>query len=183
MRVCDRIRMFRMSCDSPVTTNTPAARVSRWQGTLRSASTARLACAAALLATATASCSSGPAAPTISTPASSTTITEIFSSTLAVGGNRSYAFSIAGSGTTTATLTSIGGAGVPDTVIVNLSIGSPGSTGCLPSNTAQVQVSGDAGVTTQVTSTLSNPGVYCVGVSDVGNLFAPATFTVQIDHP
>ncbi len=182
MRVCDRTRMFRMSCDSPVTTNAYAPhRMSRWRATLCASPFARLALVAGLLTTA--SCSSGPAAPTISTPASSTTITEIFTSTLAVGGNRSYAFSIAGSGTTTATLMSIGGAGVPPTVIVNLSIGSPGSTGCLPSNTAQVQVSGDAGVTTQVTSTLSNPGVYCVGVSDVGNLFAPATFTVQIDHP
>jgi hypothetical protein len=45
-----------------------------------------------------------------------------------------------------------------------------------------VQVTGTAGVPAQVSSS-EQPGVYCVIISDIGNLFAPASFTVTIDHP
>ena len=39
-----------------------------------------------------------------------------------------------------------------------------------------------AGTDPQVTGTYS-PGRYCVNVSDIGNLAAPATFIVTIAHP
>ena len=121
-----------MPSDSTVTTSASAARVTRGRAVRSASATAGAALAASLLALA--GCSTGPATPTISTPTSSTTITEVFSSTVAVGGSKSYAFSTAGSGSVTATLTNIGGTGVPASVIVNLSIGSPGNTGCLASN-------------------------------------------------
>ena len=130
-----------------------------------------------------AACSDGPVAPTLNAPVGSTTVTEVFSGTLPVGGYKYYSFSIAGAGTVTATLTNIGGAGVPPTVVVNLGVGQPGGITCLTSNSADVQVSGDASVTTLVTATQSAPGVFCAIIKDTGNLFAPAQFTISIDHP
>jgi hypothetical protein len=41
---------------------------------------------------------------------------------------------------------------------------------------------GAAGTDPQVTGTYA-PGRYCVNVSDIGNLAAPANFTVAIAHP
>ena len=108
-------------------------------------------------------------------------VTEVFTSTLPVSGSRFYSFHIATSGTVTATLTDVEGDGVPPSVVVNMGIGTPAGTTCTASATP-VQVTGAAGVPTQVTAT-EQPGTYCVIVSDVGNLFAPATFTVSLDHP
>jgi hypothetical protein len=127
-------------------------------------------------------CGSGPtaASPTTPTPAAPA-VTETFTGTLAVGGARFYSFSISVYGTVNATLAGIGGSGVPSTVEVNLGIGTPSGSTC-SSTPTPVQVSGDAGVTTLVTAT-EQPGVYCVIISDAGNLFSPANFTVTIDHP
>jgi hypothetical protein len=108
-------------------------------------------------------------------------VTERFVGTLAVGGARFYSFSISAYGTVNATLVSIGGSGIPPTVEVNLGIGTPSGSTC-SSTPPPVQVSGDAGVTTLVTAA-EQPGVYCVIISDLGNLSGPANFTVTIDHP
>jgi hypothetical protein len=131
-----------------------------------------------------AGCGSG--APTTSPSSTSTTpaapaVTETFVGTLAVGGATFYSFSISVYGTVNATLVSIGGNGVPPTVELNLGIGTPRGTTC-SSTPTPVQVSGGAGVTTLVTAT-EQPGVYCVIISDLGNLSGPANFTVTIDHP
>lgn len=129
-----------------------------------------------------ASCSNGPTAPSTSTSSTTgTVVTEVFTSTLPVGGSRFYSFHIAASGSVTATLTNIEGEGVPPSVVVSMGIGTPAGTTCAASATP-VQVTGAAGVPTQVTAT-EQPGTHCVLVSDVGNLFAPATFTVSLDHP
>lgn len=131
------------------------------------------------------SCSNGPTAPTSDTTITSTgtpTVTETFSSRLAVGGSRFYSFSQASTGTVTATLVDVAGEGVPSTVVVSLGVGEPGGTTCNATTTAAVQVSGDAGLTNQVSGS-QTPGVHCVIVADVGNLFAPASFTVTIEHP
>jgi hypothetical protein len=45
-----------------------------------------------------------------------------------------------------------------------------------------VQVTGTAQLPAQVSSS-EEAGVHCVIISDIGNLFAPASFTVTIDHP
>ncbi len=119
--------------------------------------------------------------PTTPTTPSTTTVRERYTSTLPVGGTKFYSFSIATAGNVTATLESIGGAGVPSSVIVNLGIGTPFQTTC-SANFTQVQVTGDAGLTAVVTGS-QQPGALCVVVNDVGNLYAPATFTVVIDHP
>ena len=116
-----------------------------------------------------------------STTTASDSVTETFTGTLPVGGSAFYSFSIATAGTVTATLTSIGGDGVPSSVMVNLGIGTLSAFTCSASSTS-VQMSGTAQVPAEVSSA-EQPGVFCVVISDLGNLFAPATFTVTIDHP
>jgi hypothetical protein len=117
-----------------------------------------------------------PASPSTSTPAAPTT-TESFAGTLPVGGARFYSFSIAVYGTVNVILVSIGGPSVPADVVVNLGIGTPIGAGCNSSRPTGVSV-GSAAVTAS-----EQPGVYCVNIADVGNLPAPADFTVKIDHP
>jgi hypothetical protein len=130
----------------------------------------------------TAGCGSKASSPTPTSPSpAEPAVTETFASTLPVGGAKFYSFSIAKYGTVIATLTDIGGAGVPPTVVVNMGLGTPLGTTCSASS-VPVQVAGDAQVTTNVTAA-EQPGTYCVIVSDAGNLFAPAAFTVSIAHP
>lgn len=136
-----------------------------------------------VLALAAAACSKGPLAPSESADLGSetATVTEIYTSVLPVGGSKFYSWSAARTGSVTATLLDIGGPGVPSSVVVALGIGSPSGTTCLAAPSS-VQTSGDAGATTSVTAT-QGAGVSCVVISDIGNLFAPASFTVTIEHP
>jgi hypothetical protein len=134
-----------------------------------------------VLAMLSAACGGGsattPSTTTTTVPAAPTT-TETFTGTLSVGDSTSFPFEVSQSGTVNATLVSIGGAGVPSTVMVRLGIGTPAESGC----TATVSSVIKAGTTAQVTTT-GQPGAFCALLADVGNLFAPATFTLTIDHP
>jgi hypothetical protein len=123
----------------------------------------------------------GKSAATTSPTPTPDSVTETFTGTLPVGGSAFYSFSTATAGTVTATLTDIEGDGVPSSVEVNLGIG-PLSAFTCSATPVEVQMSGTAQVPALVTNT-EQPGVYCVIISDIGNLFAPATFTVTIDHP
>jgi hypothetical protein len=126
----------------------------------------------------------GKSASTTSPTSTTTTadsLTETFSGTLPVGGSAFYSISLATAGTVTATLTDIGGNEVPPSVMVNLGIGTLSQFNCSATPT-EVQVSGTAQVPTSVSAS-EQPGVFCVLISDIGNLFAPATFTVTINHP
>ncbi len=153
-----------------------------WCGAFDSRGRARPVAGAMLaLAVTTAGCQSGAGTTEPTTTAAEPTITETFRSVLPVGGSRFYSFAFAGTGPVDATLTEIGGDGVPPTVIVYLGIGTPEGTTCTAS-TSPVQVSGEAQITTQVSQSL-DPGTYCVLITDTGNLFAPATFAVSIVHP
>jgi hypothetical protein len=118
--------------------------------------------------------------PTTPTPAAPA-YTETFAGTLPVGASRFYSFSIAVEGTINATLVDIGGSGVGPSTIVDLGIGSPAGVTCTAGRTP-VQANGDAGIARMV-STVQTPGTYCVIISDAGNLAAPATFHVAIEHP
>jgi hypothetical protein len=98
-----------------------------------------------------------------------------------VGGSSFYSFVVMLNGTVNVTLVSVSGttAGdVPSTVTLGVAIGTPSGTGC----SGGTVTSTTAGADPQVTGTYS-PGRYCVNVSDVGNLAAPAAFTVTIAHP
>jgi hypothetical protein len=138
-----------------------------------------LACA---LAAATAACGKNAtttAAPTApSATAVAPTTTDEFDDTVPVGGSTFYAFSIAQYGTVNLTLSSVQGSGVPATVMLGVGIGTPAGTDCTTTNTVNTA----AGATAQLTGAYG-PGVFCAKVSDIGNLFAPATFTLSIAHP
>jgi len=113
------------------------------------------------------------------TPPAAPTVSEVFTSTLPVGGFKFYTFNIAASGTVNVTLNSVSGVGVPTTVQLGLGIGQPAGTDCSASQTA---TAGSTSTAPQVTGTFG-PGLFCVRVFDVGNLFNPANFTVTIAHP
>jgi len=116
---------------------------------------------------------------TSTTSASAPTVSESFTGTLPVGGFKFFTFNIAANGTVNVTLNSVSGAGVPPTVQLGLGIGQPSGIDC--SATTNVT----AGVTAaapQATGTFG-PGLFCVRVYDVGNLFAPADFNITIAHP
>src|SRR5215510_7609456 len=118
----------------------------------------------------TTSTSTTPAAPTVS---------ESFTGTLPVGGFKFYSFNIAVNGTVNVTLNSIGGAGVPSTVQVGLGIGTPSGIDCAATTNV---TAGTTAAAPQTTGTFG-PGLFCVRVFDVGNLFAPANFNITIAHP
>ena len=126
-----------------------------------------------------------PTSPTTTTSTDTTTTTvaqptttEEFSGTLPVGGFKFYSFTTSTNGTINVTLTSVSGQFVPSTVTLGLGLGQPSGTDC----TATTSVNTAAGTTAQVTGTYA-PGVYCARVADVGNLFAPATFTISVAYP
>lgn len=105
-------------------------------------------------------------------------ITEEFSGTLAVKGANWYPFDVSAYGTVNVQLASIGGALVPPTVMVSLGQGTLSDNDCSVASPTTTT----AASSPQLTATL-DVGTYCVRISDVGNLFAPATFTITVAHP
>lgn len=106
------------------------------------------------------------------------TTTESWEGIVPVGGSTFYSFSVGVSGTVNVTLLSAGGQFVPTTVMLGVAVGTPDGTGCSITSHTTAQ----AGTAAQVTGTF-NPGVHCVNVADIGNLFAPATVAVTVEHP
>ena|SRR5438477_1751018 len=132
------------------------------------------------LALTTAACggtsTTSPTSP--STTVASPTTTETWPDTLPVGGSKFYSFVVSQNGTVNVTLVSVSVTDVPSTAALGVAIGTPSGTGC----SGGTVTNASAGTDPQVTGTYS-PGRYCVSVSDVGNLPAPAAFTVTIAHP
>jgi hypothetical protein len=110
--------------------------------------------------------------------AASPTTTEEFNSTVPVGGSKFYSFTTTTYGTIQITLASVGGSFVPSTVMLGVGLGQPSGTDCV--TTATVNTA--AGTSPQVTGAYA-AGVYCAKVTDIGNLFAPASFTATIAYP
>ena len=96
-----------------------------------------------------------------------------------MGGAKFYSFSVAENGTVNVTLSSVSGDYVPASVTLGLGIGQPSGTDCGTTSTVNASVQTAA---PQLTGTYA-PGVYCVRVFDVGNLFAPANVTLVVAHP
>ena len=116
---------------------------------------------------------------TTTTTAAAPTVTETFAGTVTVGGSKFYTFNIAVNGTVNVNLTKVSGTGVPSTVQLGVGIGQPSGTDCATTITQTVSSSSAVPHATGV----FGPGLFCVRVFDVGNLFAPATFAVTIAHP
>ena len=114
---------------------------------------------------------------TATTTNTTPTISEPFVGALPVGGAVFYSFNIAVNGTVNVTLNTVAGAGVPASVQLGLGIGTPAGTDC----SATTSVTAGAGTAPQLTGAFG-PGLFCVRVYDVGNLFGPATFNVTIAH-
>lgn len=119
-----------------------------------------------------------PSTSTTTPTVAEATIAESFESTVPVGGAKFYSFSVVENGIVSINLTGVGGQFVPSTVMMGVALGQPAGTECSVTTTVNVS-SGSA--TPHITGTYA-PGVYCVRVSDIGNLFAPATIAVAIAH-
>jgi hypothetical protein len=116
---------------------------------------------------------------TTTATAAAPTVSESFTGTLPVAGFKFYSFNIAANGTVNVTLNSVSGAGVPATVQLGLGIGQPSGLDCAATTTVTAGITAAA---PQTTGTFG-PGLFCVRVFDVGNLFAPANFNITIAHP
>ncbi|MDP2322285.1 MAG: hypothetical protein Q8O42_23460 [Acidobacteriota bacterium] len=115
---------------------------------------------------------------TTATTETTPVFTEDWMDTLAVGGERFYSFTVTQTGTVNVSLTSVSGQFVPATVTVGLGLGTPVAETCATT----LSISTQAGAGPHLTGTY-NPGVYCVKVWDVGNLFAPALFAITVAYP
>jgi len=146
----------------------------------------RCACFCSLLLTllTTSGCSGdSPTSPTSTTTTTTTTVatpaySEDFNDVVSVNGSTFYSFTVTQYGTVNVSLTSVSGQYVPSTVTLGLGLGTPEAEGC----TTTTNISTASGAGPQLTGTY-NPGVYCVKVSDVGNLFSAARFAVTIAYP
>ena len=124
-----------------------------------------------------------PTSPTTTTTtttqtAAAPTMTQEFDGVVPVGGSSFYSFTTTTYGTVNVTLTAVGGSFVPPTVMLAVGIGQPAGTDCVTTTSVNTA----AGTTAQVTGTY-DPAVYCAKVTDIGNLFAPASFSVSIAYP
>lgn len=130
-------------------------------------------------------CGETPTSPTTTTTTTTTeattaspVFTEDWIDTLAVGGERFYSFTVTQTGTVNVSLTSVSGQFVPGTVTVGLGLGTPMAETCGTTSSISTQ----AGTGPQLTGTYG-PGVYCVIVRDVGNLFSVARFSITVAYP
>lgn len=142
-------------------------------------------CSLVLTLLTTSGCSGDtPTSPTTTTTTTTTTTvaspiySEEFNDTVGVSGAAFYSFTVTQYGTVNISLTNVSGAFVPSTVTLGLGMGTPEAEGCSTTSSVSTQ----AGAGPQITGAY-NPGVYCVKVSDVGNLYAAAKFAVTIAYP
>ena len=119
-----------------------------------------------------------PTATDTATTVAEPTMNEVFAGTLPVGGAKFSSFSTTTYGRVDVTLTAVGGAFVPSTVMLGLGLGQPSGEECVTTTSVNVV----AGSAPQVTGPYA-AGVYCVRLADLGNLFAPATFSISIAYP
>jgi hypothetical protein len=111
----------------------------------------------------------------LSPDSTSSSSSQSFSGTVAVGGSSFFTFTVAQAGTVNVTLTSLGGSSP-----VGLGIGTPnGTASCQLATSSQ---STTAGSSPQLTAK-ENAGTYCVSVFDAGSLAAATTFAVTVAHP
>lgn len=145
---------------------------------------AALVCTIALTLPVLSGCSDTPTSPTNTTSTTATVTAaspiyfEEFTESLPVGGSVFYSFTVTQYGTVNVSLTGVSGQYVPSTVTVSIGLGKPEAETC----TTTTSVSTQSGVGPQLTGTY-DPGVYCVKVSDVGNLFSAARVAVTIGYP
>lgn len=125
-----------------------------------------------------------PTSPTTTTPPETVippadpTMTKEFNGVVRVGGSSFYSFTVEQGGIVRVRLNRVSGTNVPPTVWLGLGLGTPSGEDCATTTSLNTQVSEVA----QIQGTYA-AGIYCAKVYDIGNLLAPATFYVTIDHP
>ena len=146
---------------------------------------AALFCSLVLTLLTTSGCSkNSPTSPTTTTTTTTTATaatpvySEDFNGTVPVNGSAFYSFTVTQYGTVNISLTGVSGQYVPSTVTLGLALGKPDAETCAPTTS----ISTPAGAGPQITGAY-DPGVYCVKVSDVGNLFSAANVAVTIAYP
>lgn len=114
-----------------------------------------------------------------STTAATTTTrtTDTFTGTVTVRGADFHSFPVAAVGIVDVTLTA---AAPPSTIVMGISIGTPGDGVCTA--LAGASTTATAGSSVQLSGMVS-AGTLCVDVHDVGNQSAPVTYTVTVTHP
>jgi hypothetical protein len=122
-------------------------------------------------------CSNDATSPSTSVPSSTT---EVFASIVDRGGSTFYSFTVNNLGVARITLASVsqGVIGTALPVALRLGFGVPRGTGC--ALTSAVTVS--SALTAQFVEAVT-PDIYCVQLSDVGNLTGQVNFTIRIIHP
>lgn len=137
------------------------------------------ACLSCLLAgvviTTAAACKSNSTTPATVEPAS---MTEIWSSTLAVGGSKFYSFTVPLEGTVSVQMKTLTQNGVATAEHVTLGLGGPRGIDCAVAGSV-VATGSDA----TLLSGVQTPGVYCIRVWDNAQLSKTAAFSVTINHP
>lgn len=122
---------------------------------------------------------SSPTTPSLTTTTTTTTSagTDTFSSVLPAGGAGFEVFSPTQAGTVSVALV---GAGPPSTIVLGFGVGmKTGTSGC----SFAVSMNAAAGDASQI-SVPVDPGTYCAGVYDVGNIGpTPVSFSLRITHP
>ena len=127
--------------------------------------------------------SDSPTSPSTTSSTSTTiapaSISDSYSSTLAIAGSRFYSFTVVENGTVNVTLTALAGPDITEETTVDLGLGRPSGFGCTPSTSVTVSTLTAA---PQITGTFA-PGVYCVRIADTtGVLPGAATFSIAIGH-
>lgn len=134
--------------------------------------TLRLGCLASVLALLVSGCEDTTTGPT--TPTTPDLTTSTFTGTLTASGGVTFPFEVASSGPITATLTALADA----ELVVGLALGTWNGTACTIVVARDSATQGDT-----VTGTAGSLGNLCVRIYDVGNVVAPLSFELQVEHP
>jgi len=133
------------------------------------------------LATAVAGCGGSDNSATTATPTVVTgPQTELFEGKLDLRGSAFYSFTVLDTGTATFMLAAVTTSTTPGTstgVVLGLGVGSPLGTGCVQTQTVPAFGALQSPLVANLT-----PGIYCVQVSDVGNMTVPVNFAIRIVH-
>ena len=113
-----------------------------------------------------------PVPPTTPTPAVPT-ITDTFSDTLLVLGSNTHTFSVDGIGGVKVRLTSL-----EPSAVVRIGIGYPNLGSCSVIDQALATPSQDV----LLSGTAVIRGLFCVSITDVGNLVEPVAYTINVLH-
>ncbi len=108
------------------------------------------------------------------TPTPPVTLTDSFSGTVTINGSFAHTFEVTRAGTITAQIVAL----TPDdTVTLGFALGTWNGAAC------QLVITNDAAkVSTTILGTATAPGTLCVRVSDVGQLSAPTSYDLRVDH-